>query len=393
MGKTILHFICTTPRIYSGFDRFNLVLSKELSSKGYKNVFVFLDEIQPKDIIDELQSEKSIVKILNSHKGRLTVLWQIFRLFIEYRPIIAHVHFVEFIKVYISIIKYFFRTKYFLSVHSMISAFSPEEYKKRKGLIKYCLLRFYLKFQVFNAEKVFCISDAVANQFREFSKCNNNKIKKLNLGTQILINNLDKESIRLKYNLPLHSVLIANVGALEYLKGIETLLAASSILNKDIEVMDFLIFHIGGLRENNIENNNYVEKLQKNAVLEGIENKIHFLGNRNDVEQLLAAFDIYVHPSLSEGLGVSIMEACASGLPVVASKTGGIPEIVKDGFNGLLFESGNENDLALKLKLLINDPKLRVGMGEFSSVMVSEGYNVNIQANKYVEEYETILLK
>jgi len=394
MGKTILHFICTTPKTYSGFDRFNLVLSQELSFKGYLSVFVFLDDIQPIDIIDDLRSEKSVVKILNSQKGKINLFLQILRLFISYRPVIVHVHFVEYIKLYISIIRYFFRTEYFLSVHSMITSLSPKEYQKKKGLIKYYLLVCYLKFQLFNAKKVFCISEAVANQFKDFSKCNNNfKIKKLSLGTQILPLNSDKKSVRLKFNFPSHHVLIANIGALEYLKGIETLLGAISLLNKDTEVMDFLIIHIGGLRENSVENNNYVEKLKRRAILSGIEEKIHFLGNRNDVAQMLPAFDIYVHPSLSEGLGVSIMEACASGLPVVASKTGGIPEIVKDGMNGLLFVPGNEVDLALKLKLLINDPELRTGMGRLSSVIVSESYNVNIQANKYADEYESVFLK
>jgi glycosyltransferase involved in cell wall biosynthesis len=78
----------------------------------------------------------------------------------------------------------------------------------------------------------------------------------------------------------------------------------------------------------------------------------------------MAEADIVVVPSLSEAFGLVNVEALAVGTPVVASRIGGIPEIIRDGVDGLLFEPGNAHDLADKLAVLISDPELRARMGK-----------------------------
>jgi glycosyltransferase involved in cell wall biosynthesis len=90
----------------------------------------------------------------------------------------------------------------------------------------------------------------------------------------------------------------------------------------------------------------------------GVSDVVHLMGQRSDVAQLLAAADIYVSPSLTEGAPVTHLEAMAAGAPVVATGVGGVPEIIRDGENGLLVPAGQPAPLADALLRLLGDPGL-----------------------------------
>ena len=99
------------------------------------------------------------------------------------------------------------------------------------------------------------------------------------------------------------------------------------------------------------------------ARLLGVESRVHFPGYRDDVQPVLHAMDVFVQPSRSEALSLSLLEAMAAGLPVVAARTGGMPEVVGHERDGLLFESGDAGDLAHQLARLA-DPDLRGRLGQ-----------------------------
>ena len=101
------------------------------------------------------------------------------------------------------------------------------------------------------------------------------------------------------------------------------------------------------------------EELEALADRLGISASVRFLGYREDVQGLLAAADLAVIPSRSEGFCVSALEALSCGLPVVATRAGGNPELIEDGVNGLLVESENPNALALALLRVLHDRDLR----------------------------------
>jgi hypothetical protein len=87
----------------------------------------------------------------------------------------------------------------------------------------------------------------------------------------------------------------------------------------------------------------------------GVDNRIHFLGYRNDVPSLLKASDVCLQSSYNEGFALSVAEAMASGIPVIASDVQALNEVVQNKISGLLFECGNPNDLADKiLQILTN---------------------------------------
>lgn len=100
-------------------------------------------------------------------------------------------------------------------------------------------------------------------------------------------------------------------------------------------------------------------RLRELAVERGIADRTEFLGTRNDVEELLAGCDIFVHPATwSEAFGLAIVEAMASGRPVIASRAGAIPELIEDGTSGMLVPPGDERALRSSLQTLLGDRDL-----------------------------------
>ena len=92
--------------------------------------------------------------------------------------------------------------------------------------------------------------------------------------------------------------------------------------------------------------------------------RVNFLGWRSDIDEIMPLFDIFVLPSLNEGMGRVLVEAMAAGKPIVASNVGGIPDLVEHDRNGLLVPPGDEKALAASIKQLINDPEKAKLMGQ-----------------------------
>jgi glycosyltransferase involved in cell wall biosynthesis len=106
------------------------------------------------------------------------------------------------------------------------------------------------------------------------------------------------------------------------------------------------------------------EELKSRAEEIGIASRIIFTGERDDVSRLLSISDVFVLSSVErEGLSIAIIEAMASGLPVVSTLVGGIPEVVEDGMNGFVVAPNDDGALAEALETLIRDENLRKKMG------------------------------
>ncbi len=123
--------------------------------------------------------------------------------------------------------------------------------------------------------------------------------------------------------------------------------------------------------------------IQKQAKELGIEDKIIFLGQRNDVGRLLSAADICVLPSVSEGMSNAILEYMAAGKPVIATRVGGNPELVQEGFNGLLVAQENVGELKNALIILIKDENKRKEMGSNGFKRAQEYFSMNQMVVSY----------
>ncbi len=106
------------------------------------------------------------------------------------------------------------------------------------------------------------------------------------------------------------------------------------------------------------------KELREESSRMGVSEKVWFLGWRDDIQEILPILDIFVLPSLNEGMGRVLVEAMAAGRPIVASNVGGIPDLVYQGKNGLLVPAADHKALARAIGFLIGNPDKRRQMGE-----------------------------
>jgi glycosyltransferase involved in cell wall biosynthesis len=119
----------------------------------------------------------------------------------------------------------------------------------------------------------------------------------------------------------------------------------------------------------------------------GLADMVKFLGFRSDVDAQLARSDVFVLTSLSEGIPMAILEAMKSGLPVVATRVGGVPATVADGVTGTLVDSGDERALTRALASLIEHPESAVAMGVAGHARVEQEFSVDAMVSAYEATY------
>jgi sugar transferase (PEP-CTERM/EpsH1 system associated) len=123
----------------------------------------------------------------------------------------------------------------------------------------------------------------------------------------------------------------------------------------------------------------------------GIEAAVTFTGARDRPEDYVAAMDVLVLSSRSEGMPLAVLEAWAAGKPVVATPVGGVPELIRDGDTGLLFPVGDVAGLADRLAGLAADPAARSRLGQAGRRRVMAEYDVRVMADRYEASYRALL--
>lgn len=198
-----------------------------------------------------------------------------------------------------------------------------------------------------------------------------------------LPNFIDFKSLAIKteYSNRTESVKLLCVSRFAKWKKLENLLLAVSKIDKSKYSLEI----IGG------EDNFYGEKLEIMISKLGLNNNVALRGAVSPVEmkQEYKKNDIFVFPTIHEPLGLVVVEAMAVGLPVVASRTGGIPEMIVDGETGYLVESNNIDELTEKIENLIGNPVLRKKYGEFGKSVINK-YSLEENIVRFIDLYKTI---
>lgn len=126
--------------------------------------------------------------------------------------------------------------------------------------------------------------------------------------------------------------------------------------------------------------------LEKAARL-GLQDKLNLLGVRHDIPAILAASDVFVLPSLWEGNPLALMEAMAAGLPCVATRVGGVPELVQDGVTGLLVEPARTDALSDAMSCLQSSATLRARLGQHAAAYARNNFGMERMGEKYLRIY------
>jgi glycosyltransferase involved in cell wall biosynthesis len=176
-------------------------------------------------------------------------------------------------------------------------------------------------------------------------------------------------------------LVIGTVGSLYPVKGHQYLLEAMPAVLKQFPNSVLLLIGRGDLEVS----------LKDQAKRLGIEERVRFLGMRHDVPKLLAVMDVFVLPSLSEGLSMALLEAMVSGKPVVATRVGGNPELVNHGQTGLLVNSEDAQDLAGSLITILNDRTMLQEFGQAGADRVLRHFSMDQMVRKYRDLYGHLL--
>ena len=187
-------------------------------------------------------------------------------------------------------------------------------------------------------------------------------------------------NLKSRLGIPSDAFVIGSVGRLTSIKGHQFLLEAMSSLKARLPNLFCVLLGDGELRS----------ELEDMASQFGIKDRVRFLGWRSNVAKILATFDIFVFPSLNEGMGKALVEAMAMGKPIVASNVGGIANLVTDRENGLLIPPGNVDFLAKSIELLYQNENMRHILGE-NSKAISHQYSSKLMIQKLEALYAELL--
>jgi len=132
------------------------------------------------------------------------------------------------------------------------------------------------------------------------------------------------------------------------------------------------------------------DDLAARARAQGLADRIHLLGLRSDISAILAAADIFVLPSLSEGLPLAVLEAMFAGCPIVASDVGEIATVLEDGRAGVLVEPANPAALAEAIDALLNDPKRAKNLGTRAAFRAVAEYDISRMVRRYAALYQEL---
>lgn len=185
-------------------------------------------------------------------------------------------------------------------------------------------------------------------------------------------------SVRREFNIPGSTMVIGSVGRLDPVKDIPALLAALVEVRRT-QPAEAVIIGDGPERA----------RLEAAAFACDVARYVHFLGYRHDARAWLAGSDVYVNCSISEGVSLTILEAMAAGVPVIATRVGGTPEIL-DSTCGILIPPRDPHALAGALAQLAADPHQRARLGQAGRTRVEERFTLDRMIRQYTDVYRAV---
>ena len=348
-----------------GVERYVIDLAKYAFKAGYEIKLISLENDPPNQEFNQLGME--IITLNNSIFKGLTPLHNIYYLYKTFRRIKPHVVSLHGTRPIIFggiAAKLAGVTKILGTIHYSYKLMCLREdggIDKKRAL--YGKLIYLTGFQFCNT--IITVSDQMSDEAKEIAReLPFFKLKKLSKKLITIRNGVnadeyyktnDTSGFRKKYGMDRDTVIIGTASRLEPKKGLSYLLKAANILKEKNVNFKLVIAGEGYEKEQLIE---LMQKLN-------LQKHIIFLGywERERMPKFYSMLDIFVLPSLSEGLPNVNLEAMASFLPIVSTNVGGVPEVVRENVNGLLVKPGDEYELADALMYLIQNPNIAKEMG------------------------------
>jgi glycosyltransferase involved in cell wall biosynthesis len=249
------------------------------------------------------------------------------------------------------------------------------------------MLRSYEKKLMDRSDALIAVSKYTVNELTELYGINEEKIHVIYNGVDInkFKPRTNKTELKREFGLDEKQKTVLFVGRLYHRKGLETLLHSVPPVLQEFKDVKFAISGTGFKEKE--------ESLKMLAKELDIEEHVTFLGYVPDEKLpfLYAASDVFVLPAIYENFPFAILEAQATGLPVISTKVGGIPEFLVDNENGFLIDPGDTAQLTKKVLTLLQDPKLAKEMGERGRKLIEEKLSWRLITKQVVDLYHKLL--
>lgn len=233
-------------------------------------------------------------------------------------------------------------------------------------------------------DKIITLTDKCKEEHIKLGIANPQKFSTIHSGISLerfRERSFDINKIKADLNIPAASKVVGTVARLEPIKGVNFFIDSMQEIAKSYPDAYFLIVGDGRQR-----------KILEAKVRElGLEEKVVFTGIRDDVPELISAMDVFVLPSLNEGMGRVLVEAGLLSKPIVATRVSGIPELVQDNATGILVEPANPQALAAGIIELLSDPQKARTMGDNARLRMAEHFSAEKMVDKIDALYKELL--
>jgi len=196
----------------------------------------------------------------------------------------------------------------------------------------------------------------------------------------------DPQESRRRLGIATDAFVIGLIGRLEESKGQKALLEAFSQIYQRFPQARLLF-----VGDPPPEHSGYDQKLRELAQELDIADRVHFVGFQIQTAPIFAALDLFVLASKQEAFGLVLLEAMAQGVPIIATRAGGVPEVIQDGVNGLLVKSGDAAELAGAMARLMRDAELRSRLGAAGFRVVRDQFGIRAHMAALEGHFEAIL--
>jgi glycosyltransferase involved in cell wall biosynthesis len=239
--------------------------------------------------------------------------------------------------------------------------------------------RIALRWAMRSADDTVMVSNATRRQFATDLGIAERNLTVIPNGVPVRLG--DSARVRAEFGIRPDECVMLAVGTLEKHKGHRVLLEAMARLEGRRLSLPWKLIIAGG------RGGDQHQSLVEFAADEGLAEKIHIVKNRNDIPELLSLADIFVMPSLWEGLPMALLEAMTAGKSIVASATSGIPEAITHDSEGLLVPPGDVRALADALGSLLNDPARRSRLAAAAQERAHRDFTIKVMADRYEALY------
>ena len=374
--RTLISVFGVKPVRIGGTETFARELSLQLGERGWQSVLCFLSE-PTAEVRRFLGLPNISFEVLaNSTDGNRDARRNLARIMRKHRPEILHLHFVSFVTLY----------SWGARLQSARQVFFTDHHSRPAGYVQSrapLWKRAAARLINLPLKKVISVSNYGYECMTSFDLLPRSRFQMIYNGVDLSRVKTDPRlatEFRERYSIPAERAIVTQVSWIIPEKGIADFLETARLVLRQNRNVQFVLVGAGAYRE----------QYMKDAVAMGISDRVTWTGMVKDPfgEGVFAAADVVCQFSRwEEVFGWMIAEGMAHGKPVVATRVGGIPELIADGLTGHLVERGDSRAMSEKLLELLEDPMLRVRMGEAGRETVSAKFDLRKNVAQLISSY------